>query len=311
MHGVSHYFSKVVHHGHLEASIVYHSSALDVWPCELINKPDRFIDKIEACSAHTMTPGHDGCPPVVDKEHHHTFLRVTLAPSEGHPGETIFIERVLTEQDKATHSVIPVAPDADAATPNDATPYEGDTFHDHACIILQGSPSTLIHDHHIKIDREIEFASCPDRQLSLYELATFLRFLSTRGLRAVSIGLDTACETYSKWFCRATMCALGEGLIMRCASRHFYPPKGPEAAQIEIAMQRSVDAWLRSTFEEYPLEEVAAENLARQMNVMNEEEKGKMLAHIAKREDELRFKAIVQEAFRQRGFDAPGTKSWM
>lgn len=245
--------------------MVYHSSALDVWPSELVNKPDKFVDKVEACSAHTTMAGRDGCPPVVDKEHHHTFLRVTLAASEGHPGETIFIERVLAEQGRATHSVIPVATDADAstATPsNDAALYEGDTFHDHACIILQGSPSSLIHDHHIKIDREIEFSRCPDRQLSLYELATFLRFLSTRGLRAVSIGLDTACETYSKWFCRAAMCALAP-VIMRCASRHFYPPKGPEAAQIEIAMQRSVDAWLKSTFEEYPLEEVAAENLVR------------------------------------------------
>ena len=255
LHGLPHYFSKAVHHRHPESAVLYHTSSLDVWPSELADKPDRFITKIESCSAHTMTAGHDGCPGVVNKEHHHTFLRVTLAPTKDHPEDTVFVERVLTEQGRATHSVIPVAADVLSLD-------GGDTLHDHACMILEGSPSALIHGHHLKIDRTIHFSRCPDRQLSLYELATLLRFISAHGLRAVSIGLDTACETYSKWFSRATMSALAP-VIMRGSFRELTPPKHEAGVQVEISMQRSVDAWLSSTFKTYPIEAVAAENLVR------------------------------------------------
>lgn len=49
----------------------------------------------------------------------------------------------------------------------------------------------------------------------------------------------------------------------------------------------------------------------RQMNVMNEEEKANKMVQIAKRQEELNFKAMVHEACRQMGLDVPGTKSWM
>ena len=253
-HTLSRYFSNVVHHGHLEPSIFYHTSSLDAWPSELVDKPDRFVDKVEACFAHTMTPGLDGCPPIVDKEHHHTFLRIILVPSEDHPEETIFVERVLSQQDGATHSVIPVAMDA-------ATASSGvrNTFHDHACIILEGSPSALIHAHHLKADRTTHVSDCRERRLSLFELATLLRFVSAHGLRAVSLGMDTECETYSRWFCRASMSALS--VVMRGASRQLTPPKVGVATCIEQATQKSVDAWLNSTFKAYPAREVGAENL--------------------------------------------------
>lgn len=258
-HPLPHYFSKVVHHRHLEPAILYRTSSLDAWPSELVDKHDRFVDRVEACVAHTMTPGHDGgCPPSVDKEHYHMFLRVTLAPSEGHPEETIFVERVLTQQGGgATHSVIPLATDVASSTASD----DGDALHDHACVILEGSPSALVHAHHLKADRTTHFSGCPDRQLSLFELATVLRFVSAHGLRAMSLGMDTACETYSRWFCRASMGALS--VVMRGAFRQLTCPKGEAATQIEIATQRSVDAWLESTFETYPAQEVAAENLVR------------------------------------------------
>lgn len=260
---LSQYFSKVVHHHHVENPILYHASSLDAWPNELVDRPDRFVDKVEACIAHTMTLGHDGCPPTVDKEHLHTFLRITLAPSEDHPEETIFVERVLTQQGGVTHSVIPIVADAiplsaDAA----ASPIVGDTLHDHACIILEGSPSALIYAHHLKADRITHFSGCPDRRLSLLEFATLLRFVSAHGLRAVSLGMDTACETYSRWFCRASMGALA--VVIRGAFRQLTPPKGEVATRIEQATQKSVDAWLRSTFKTYPAREVAAENLVSQ-----------------------------------------------
>lgn len=279
-HGVSHYFSKVVHHHHHDSPVLYHTSSLDAWPSELLDKPDRFVAKIESCSAHTMTPGHEGCPPVVDKEHNHTLLRVTVASSEDHPQETIFIERVLMERGRPTHSVIPVAADVaspfqspspspspststnalvDTATSSTAME-KMDALHDHACVILEGSPSALLHTHHIYVDRTVHFDRCVDRRLSLYELATVLRFISIHGLRAVSIGVDTACETYSRWFSRATLSALAP-LVMPGAFRQLTPRPGLEAAQIEIAMQTSVNAWLQSTFKEYPLEEVANASL--------------------------------------------------
>ena len=259
-HALPHYFSKVVHHRDLEPPILYHTSSLDVWPTELVDKSDRFVDRVEVCMAHTTTTGHDGCPPVVDKEHHHMFLRVTVAPSDDHPEETIFVERVLIQQGETPHSVIPVATDVTSPS-TDEDEDKGDTLHDHACIILGTIPSSLAHVHHIKADREIHFSDCPDRHLSLFEFATLLRFISAHGLRAVSLGFDTACETYSRWFCRATFAALSA--VMRGAFRHWECPKGEAATRIEITTFRSVEAWLRSTFKAYPAQEVADENLVR------------------------------------------------
>ncbi|KAF8128154.1 hypothetical protein EV363DRAFT_1400648 [Boletus edulis] len=258
-HGLPHYFSKVVHHHHPEAHVLYHSSSLHVWPSELVDKADRFVEMIESCSAHTMTPGHDGCPPTVDKGHHHTFLRVTVAPSGDQPEEIIFVERVLKEGKSAPHSVIPIAADAESLPQEVTTSWDGDTLYDQACVILEGSPSAVIHCDNVKVDRMVKFSGCPDRKLSLYELATVLQFISAHGLRAVSIGLDTACETYSKWFSRATLSMLSP-VIMRSAFRRMTPDKGPAATEIEITLQRSVDAWLASTFKQYPLDDVASEN---------------------------------------------------
>lgn len=257
-HHLSHYFSNVVHHIHLHHPILYHTSPLDAWPSELRDKPDRIVDKVESCCAHTMTPGHEGCPPVIDKEHYHTFLRVTLAPSKAHPEEIIFIERVLTRRDGATHSVIPVATDGMAVSSAGGGKV---TFHDHACVILEGSPSALIHAHHLKADHDTHFLCCRERLLSLYELATLLRFVSAYGLHDVTASTETECEAYSRWFCRATMGALL--VVTQGAFWHLTPPKGGMADPVEIVIKKSVDAWLASTFKTYPVRAVAAENLVR------------------------------------------------
>lgn len=50
-------------------------------------------------------------------------------------------------------------------------------------------------------------------------------------------------------------------VVMRGAFRQLTPPKGEGATRIEQATQKSVDAWLKSTFETYPARKVAAENL--------------------------------------------------
>lgn len=52
-------------------------------------------------------------------------------------------------------------------------------------------------------------------------------------------------------------------VIMRGSFRELTPPKHEAGVQVEISMQRSVDAWLSSTFKTYPIEAVAAENLVR------------------------------------------------
>ncbi|KAI9455828.1 hypothetical protein HD554DRAFT_2317646 [Boletus coccyginus] len=142
--------------------------SLDSWCQKSYTQSTRFVQKVEMCTALCVGEyGAWGSP--LDKDHHHTLLRVFLAPKLGGSSgseDTLLIERVLSTGGEY-HSVTPVA----------ETFSSGGTLlhpevHDRICIV--DGPSTAL-AHHLEVERTLMFG---DSAITLAHFSQILGFVS-------------------------------------------------------------------------------------------------------------------------------------
>ncbi|KAG9318389.1 hypothetical protein JVU11DRAFT_480 [Chiua virens] len=185
------------HLGHKATPAVATNMAIDSWCDQLSAQPAGFVKKVQVCTA--LTTGQDGCDTPGNKTHHHTLLRVILAPTSGNASEDVLlIERVLSI-DGTHHSVAPIS-----QPPSKGGTLDHPAVHDHICIVSDGPSSALTP--HPEVERTLKFGrGSPSPYLALSEFVQVLRFVSRTTILA-RMGGD--CKYQSRSFAFTCLAAL-------------------------------------------------------------------------------------------------------
>lgn len=191
---------------HKSTPVVATNMSLDSWCHQSHDQSTRLVRKVEMCTA--LSAGEDARGTPLDKYHHHTLLRVSLAPSRSGPGpsaDTLLIERVLSTGG-AYHSVTPIG---EALSTSSALLYPD--VHDRICIIVDGSSTTLAH--HLEVERTLAFSNrTSEPHITLTQLAQILAFVS-RTTKLMCEGGD--CRFQSRSFVFTCLVALAPSLPPR------------------------------------------------------------------------------------------------
>jgi len=184
--------------------VVATNMSLDSWCQKSYTQSTRFVQKVEMCTA--LCVGGDGpWGSPLDKDHHHTLLRVFLAPKLSGPGgseDTLLVERVLSTGG-AYHSVTPIAETFSTG----GTLFHPEV-HDRICVV--DGPSTAL-AHHLEVERTLAFG---DRAITLSQFSQILGFVS-RMTKLVCDGGD--CRFQSRSFVFTCLAAMAPTLPPRNA----------------------------------------------------------------------------------------------
>ena len=186
--------------------VVATNMSLDSWCHQSHARSTRFIKKVEMCTA--LVAGEDALGAPLGKDHHHTLLRVFLAPTRRGPDaseDTLLIERVLSAGG-AYHSVTPIA---------ETFPTGGTLFHpnvhDRICVIADGPSTSLAH--HLEVERTLTFGDrTSEPRITLAQFAQILAFVS-RTTKLIYDGGD--CRFQSRSFVFTCLAALAPTLPPR------------------------------------------------------------------------------------------------
>ncbi|KAI9573333.1 hypothetical protein HD554DRAFT_2060991 [Boletus coccyginus] len=179
------------------------NTSLDSWCQKSCTQSTSFVQRVEMCTALCGGEDHWGTP--VGKDHHHTLLRVFLAPQSNDPSapeDTLLIERVLSTLG-AYHSVTPVA----ETFSMDGTLFHPEV-HDRVCAIVDG-PSTAL-ARHLEVERTLTFDDCA---ITLAQFAQILALVSRMPTELVCDGGN--CRFQSRSFTFTCLAALAPTLPPR------------------------------------------------------------------------------------------------
>ena len=209
--------------------------SLASWCQEAATQTTRFVKKVEMCTA--LCAGEDAWGLPLGTNHHHTLLRISLAPNgSSRSADTLFIERILSTCGEH-HSVTPISD----RLPDSGTLYHPDV-HDRTCVLSNGwrlgkhtvashlvVERTLAFDERVSVSRSSfrsSSASTSGPCLTLAQLAQILGLVG-RSTKLVCDGGD--CRFQSRAFAFTCMAALAPRVP---------PPKSAQGVGLGVGGER-------------------------------------------------------------------------
>ncbi|KAF8557458.1 hypothetical protein OG21DRAFT_316270 [Imleria badia] len=186
--------------------------SLDAWCQSSPTQSTRLVQRVELCTA--LAAGQDAWGMPLSKNHHHTLLRVFLAPTRTDPSpnssaDTLLIERVLSTCGEH-HSVTPIT----QTFSTNGSLFHPDV-HDRVCVITDGTSTALAR--HLVVERTLAFSDRPSEpRLCLAQLAQILSLVS-RTTKMICDGGD--CRFQARAFAFTCLAALAPSVPPKRAGK--------------------------------------------------------------------------------------------